>query len=880
VDGSEILERAEELAVLVEAVHDAAQRRGSVVLIAGEPGIGKSTLLRAWLGDRDLQARQLIGWCDDLLTSRTYGPFRDIARATGGTLAEAVGASDTPAVMEAVHELLSDPLRPTALVLEDVHWADEATLDVVRFLGRRITQLPAVMVLTYRPDELGPDDPLHRVLGGLPSSEVRRILPRALSPSAVADLLTGTDLGVDEVLGLTGGNPFYVTELARHPGELLPASVADAVVGRLHSLPRRTQLAVGLLAVQPRALPIAQVVDLLGSITDLVTAESHGLVSISDGVVGFRHELLRRAVLESLPAAVRVGHHERTLEHLLAGTHGVDSRGDEDAAILHHAVEAARGDVVARVGPGVAHAAFDAGAHRQAVAHQEHVLRYEELVDPEVLAWLLVERSWSLYNLHRFEEAVVAAERSIAAYEALDDRQMRCRLQLTRSRMLYIANRVDGAFAALAEAEALLPGCEPYVRAEFLSNRASLLHLTDRYAEVLEGTAEALAAARSAARPDLVAHVENYAGCSTAMLGDFDAGIERVRSARRIAEESGWIEATARAHTNLVELLVQARRWDEADVAIDEALAYYERHDFQAHRYNTLGQRAVVAILHGDWTTADEVLDEAVVPVDGAGVLGAIWATARAIHAVRTGAEDAEIALAQAWGPALTSGSAQYIVPVAIAAIERAWMLDRPEEADAYVAPALDTSRGWWRDLLLWRLRLVRDVTADDLVGLEPEGTSLAGDWRTAAARWRELHLPFELGVELLRSGDEDAMQEALTVFDELGAEAAGRLARRRLREAGVRRLPRRRRVSTRQHPAGLTERQAEVLELLTEGLTNPEIAARLVVSVRTVDHHVAAVLQKLGVGTRQEAAALATVPEDARRDTTVDVAGARQRRR
>jgi DNA-binding CsgD family transcriptional regulator/tetratricopeptide (TPR) repeat protein len=860
-DGPAVLERADDLALLVDAVDDASQRRGSVVLVAGEPGIGKSTLLRAWLGDPNLPGRQLIGWCDDLLTSSTYGPFRDVARTTGGPLAAAIAASDTPGVMEAVHDLLSDPLRPTVLVLEDVHWADEATLDVVRFLGRRIGRLPAVLVLTYRPDELEPDHPLHSVLGGFPSGGVRRVHPRPLSTRAIADLLAGTDLDVEEVRGLTGGNPFYVTELARHPGQRLPASVADAVVGRLQRLPARTQQAVGLVAIQPRALPLPQVIELLGTVADLASAESHGLVTIADGTVGFRHELLRRALLESLPSAVRIAHHETTLEHLLSDASHDSSRGDGNADILHHAVEAGRGDVVARLGPAVAHAAFDAGAHLQAVAHQEHVLRYAELAEPEDLAWLLVERSWSLYNLHRFEEAVTAAERSIAAYEALDDRQMRCRLNLTRSRMLYIANRVGESFEALAEAEALLPGCEPYVRAEFLANRLALLHLTDRYAEVMEGAATALAAARAVDRMDLVAHVENYAGCALAMRGDLDAGIERVRHARAIAEEGGWIEATARAHTNLVELLVQARRWDEADLAIAEALTHYEQHDFRAHRYNTIGQRGFVAILRGDWRTAEQVLAEVAVPLRGAGVLGAIWATARAMLAVRTGADDAAEALTAAWEPATASGSAQYIVPVAVAAVERAWMLERPEEADPFVAPALAVSRGWWRELLLWRLRLVRDLPRDETVSLEPERTSLAGDWRAAAARWRSLRMPFELGIELLESGDEVAMQEALEVFDDLGAEPAARLARRRLRAAGVKRLPRRPRASTRQHPAGLTERQAEVLTLLTEGLTNVEIAARLVVSVRTVDHHVAAILQKLGVATRQEAAALATAP-------------------
>jgi DNA-binding NarL/FixJ family response regulator len=127
------------------------------------------------------------------------------------------------------------------------------------------------------------------------------------------------------------------------------------------------------------------------------------------------------------------------------------------------------------------------------------------------------------------------------------------------------------------------------------------------------------------------------------------------------------------------------------------------------------------------------------------------------------------------------------------------------------------------------------------------------GDWRAAADAWERVGAPYERAPD---SGEVAPMLEALSVFDTLGAAPAGRVARRRLREAGVRQVPRGPQAATRANPAGLTERQVEILRLLAEGLTNAEIAARLVVSVRTVDHHVSAVLQKLGVSTRREAAA------------------------
>jgi DNA-binding NarL/FixJ family response regulator len=131
----------------------------------------------------------------------------------------------------------------------------------------------------------------------------------------------------------------------------------------------------------------------------------------------------------------------------------------------------------------------------------------------------------------------------------------------------------------------------------------------------------------------------------------------------------------------------------------------------------------------------------------------------------------------------------------------------------------------------------------------------LRGDWRAAAAAWERLGAPYEQALELLDSGDVDATLSAITILDKLEAAPAAHIARRRLRDLGVTRVPRGPVPSTRANPAGLTERQLDVLDLVAEGLTNGEIAARLVVSTRTVDHHVSAVLAKLGVTTRKEVA-------------------------
>ena len=349
-----LLERERELAELAQAARDAAVGEGGLVLVLGEAGIGKSSLVRAVRGLLPANGRLLVGHCDDLGTPRTLGPFRDLVGQVGAELTRALAeGGERDAMLAALRAELDWAGHPTVLVVEDVHWADEATLDVLGYLARRIAELPAVLVLTYRDDELTREHPLQQLLGQASASgRVRRLPLRRLSQDAVRRLSAASRVDADEVFAMTSGNPFFVAEvLAAGDGDRVPSTVADAVLARVRRLDPASQGALEQLAVVPSVVE-RWLVDALvaGGLAALAAAEEHGLLTVSPASVAFRHELARRAVADSLPVARRVELNRRVL-HALVG------REDADLSrIVHHAAQAGDADAIVRLrargGPG------------------------------------------------------------------------------------------------------------------------------------------------------------------------------------------------------------------------------------------------------------------------------------------------------------------------------------------------------------------------------------------------------------------------------------------------------------------------------------------------------------------------------------------------
>lgn len=446
------------------------------MVIHGEAGVGKSSLVEAARAQLPAETRMLVGYCDDLATARTLGPFRDLAGAVGAELTEAVRHGDREDVLAALRTELVSADRPTVLAVEDLHWADDATLDVLRYLLRWVRELLVLLLLTYRDDELRRDHPLATFLGEASRAEQVRGLPLGrLSEHAVRSMVDGSGLASASVYALTAGNPFFVHELlgAGH-SDRTPLSVVDAVLGRLRRLDAPVQDAVEQLAVMPsmpdRALVAALVRD---AAETLAVAEQWALLSVWPDRVAFRHELTRRAVADALPAARRIELNRRVLGVL------VDRPEADLARIVHHANEAGDRGAVLRYGPAAAREAVKAGAHREAAAFYATVLRYADEFAPAARADLWEGRAIECYTLGHSPEAIAAQTEAVRLRRAVGDRNALGASLRWLSRMEWWNARRADAEAAAEEAVAVLADGDRRLYAMALSNSSQLAMLAE-----------------------------------------------------------------------------------------------------------------------------------------------------------------------------------------------------------------------------------------------------------------------------------------------------------------------------------------------------------------------------------------------------------------
>ena len=825
------------------------------MLVGGEAGIGKTALVQAFCLNI-ASARVLAGACEPLQTARPLGPLADIASETGGELEWLVERGSGPVDVLAA---LLDELRrrpPNVVVLEDLNSADGATLDLVRLLARRIETAPALVVLTYRDDEVGRTDPLRRVLGELPRTSVTRLRLEPLSEGAVEDLAQPYEVDAVELHRVTGGNPFYVTEALAAGGAALPESVRDAVLARAARLPAGARALLDAVAIAPPRAELWLLEQIAAEeLAHVEEGLTSGMLRVHRDGIAFRHEIERVAIDETMPPDRRHELHQRALR-VLAGP----PRRADLARVAHHAEAAGDIPAVLEFAPAAAERAADFGAHRESAAQFARALRFADGLPGKDRAHLLERRAYECYLTHAIDEATDARRLALAEHRVRRDRLREGDTRRWLSRLAWFAG--DGTEAE-AEARRAIAILEPLPSSPELamaySNMAQLRMLAGDVTGTRDWGGRAIDLAERLGYTDVLVHALNNVG-SAELSGGSIEGAEKLERSLRLAADAGLDEHVARAHTNLAVGAIETREYALADRHLAAGIDYTRERDLDSWLVYMTGWKARSDLERGRWEEAaagaTDVVERPRVP--NASMIGPLVILGRL--RARLGEPDPWEPLDDALALAEATGELQRLGPVAAARAEVHWLTGRLDlvgpETDRALALAARNADAWAAgELCAWRHRAGLQETPPTPVA-EPYRLELAGEPEAAARAWTELGCPYDAALARLQSDCEGELRQGHEALQRLGARVTAAHAARLLRERGARDLRRGPRALTRANPAGLTGRQLEVLELLADGLRNGQIADRLVLSSKTVDHHVSAILRKLEVDTRTEAAA------------------------
>ncbi|MCV7223986.1 helix-turn-helix transcriptional regulator [Mycolicibacterium elephantis] len=849
-----LIERDRELAELAATADQARAGAGGVAIVCGESGAGKTSFVDEFIRSWPADEKVLLAGCDPLSTPRPFGPIHDLADQFEPRTRELLRDGDRPYdIYSAVFEELVT--RPSVLVIDDLHWADQATIDFLRFVLRRVRRTHSVVVGTVRDDEIDNTHPMRALLGDVArATNARSLALPPLSLAAVTDLVGDRPLDPVWLHRITGGNAFFVVEMLDQADTDLPTTVRDAILSRTVGLDVPEWDLLYLLACATGPIPDALLAHLGVTMEALRSLDQGKLIKRTERGITFSHDLCRLAVSSVIPPGAEPNLHRRMIRAYEATALG------DPAVLTHHALGVGEPERIRAAASDAGRAAARSGAHTQAAEFYRTALEHGGPMPAEDEVELLELLADESFLTDRLADAITVRQRAL---------QLRQRLGppaavSANHNALATYHWCDGnrsaadhyaqqAMAALAGE--LAPGChtERALAGRALVTQALIAVMSGDLERTAQLVSQATEFSADDDHPALAVWLRIVDGYRSAFSGDSDGRAAVLTAIESAAEDMDDI----RAHTyaGLLYLDVEHRRLDQAAELLEVSLSLSVERDVPLARSWQLGERARLELLTGDWDDALTDADNALATQSGE--LARAWpVSVRALISLRrdaSGAEDVD----EQWRLAQRLSEPIRLLAAAAVIAEWAWVTGTADERLAACRALLDDgpqvgvewSRG---ELAMWLHRLGLGVKPDGIAS--PYRLLLAGAHEAAAEEFSSRSMPYEAALALTDSDDPDLARRGLDALDRLGADAVAAKIRGRLRARGVAVVPARRRSTTLANTAGLTARQVDVLRLLGDGLTNAELAERLYLSVKTIDKHVSAILDKLAVTNRRDA--------------------------
>jgi predicted ATPase/DNA-binding CsgD family transcriptional regulator len=848
---AELLERETPLRELNAALDATIGGAGLVALVSGEAGIGKTSLVERFTRQRRDNATVLWGACDALITPRPLGPLHDMAAQLGEDWPALLASdADRATLFSAFLRELQD--GPIIAVFEDVHWADGATLDLLKFIGRRITLTSALLVITYRDDEVGPRHPLRATLGDLVNPAARRIVLSPLSESAVRSLVIDRQLDPAALHRQTGGNPFFVSEvvtsMATGGPAGIPLTIRDAVLARAARLSDSGRAVLEAAAVVgPRIEPW-----LLAEVTGAEATETEacmdiGMLVAQGDVLAFRHELARQTILEAISPQRKLVLHRLALNALRPSP----AARHDPARLAHHAAGGGDAEAVLEFAPRAARRAAAVSAHREAAAQYALALRYADDLPSDQRALLLEAYSMECNIIDRRPEGIAARREALALWRltgnALKQGENLAMLMIMHFGIGETAEAERVSLEAIETLETLPPSRELAMAYRI---QASLRMFNRDIGEAVAWGEKAIALAERFEDYETLSGAYNAIG-SSLIIVDYERGREALTRSLMIAQKAGLSLQVANAYNNLGSASGELYHYRDADRDLSEGIAYCLEHDYDVSRYYMEAWQALAHLHLGRWNEAGEVAAGLLRRPDVSAISRIMALLALGRLRARRGDPGAAEVLDEALALAEQTDTLQRIAPVRTARAEAAWLAGDTQrtiaEASAAYDLAIDKHHPWFvGELGFWR-RQAGDPLPLPAWAADPFVRQAAGDWRGAAEAWEGLGCPYEQ-ARALAEGDGVARQVALEIYEQLGAGPAAELLRQKWRSLPARQLEK-------QKYGGLTARERQVVALIRQGKSNREIAAAMTVGEKTVETYVTRILNKLGFDSRVQIA-------------------------